>query len=659
MTVFDPVNARWSAAVPLPPRNGSAVVALENGGLLRLGGEPLGLSTQESGARIERFDPDTGWTSAGMLSPPRTEASATALAGGDVLIVGGRAFDADYPRGAEARVERWRPPSHVESRAPLHTARWAHAAVRLPQGEVLVLGGRTSPTDGRATPPLASTERYAPEHDVWTVDTPLPAPMANPSAVALPSGEVVAADEAGLFLRDGRAQWAVLSEAPYGNARLVALDACSVLVTTDLAFEVWDIDTPSRIERSHPIVAHPDASLTVLSDDAVLVLGETSELWTTRTPATTPGFSWSLPEPLAFFRPDDDLLALEPVGGDRWIVVESSLRTHASLRSSRWSIQASFEHAYAPRSAAAVVSFGEAVLVVGGLRRSVQPPERERASLEEALAPSGIFDPATGWENLPEPRRPRWGATATRLQSDALLIGGVDARGRVRLIERFDTTRRTWAPAGMLRAGRVGHTATFVPSPRRDAVLIVGGCAMEGTAAPPSDLAELWLAAPRPHTIAAGRLTEGRCGHVAVPLEDGRVLVAGGFANGSWSPSTGGPTGVERHSGTELWDPTTRTWQTVAPMHAPRALAAAARLADGRVLIVGGESPDPRTLPTAEIYDPHRNVWDVVGTLPIHTEGALLRVLDETHLLLAADQVLLELVVHPQRAPTHHRTPPT
>jgi hypothetical protein len=82
--------------------------------------------------------------------------------------------------------------------------------------------------------------------------------------------------------------------------------------------------------------------------------------------------------------------------------------------------------------------------------------------------------------------------------------------------------------------------------------------------------------------------------HVAVRLDDGRVLVAGGCCPVSASA--------------EIYDPVSQTWSMAAPMSVARTTQSATILVDGRVLVAGGANIS-RLLETAEIYDPASNRW--------------------------------------------------
>ncbi|WP_434385734.1 Kelch repeat-containing protein [Melittangium boletus] len=97
----------------------------------------------------------------------------------------------------------------------------------------------------------------------------------------------------------------------------------------------------------------------------------------------------------------------------------------------------------------------------------------------------------------------------------------------------------------------------------------------------------------------------------AVRLGDGRVLVVGGAT-----------AAAEASTRAEVYVPRTRTWIRVEPMHEARVDAAAVVLADGRVLVVGGL--DARRLPvrSAEVFEPTRGTWTRTGAPRATRRGA-------------------------------------
>ncbi|HUP68811.1 MAG TPA: kelch repeat-containing protein [Acidimicrobiales bacterium] len=107
-----------------------------------------------------------------------------------------------------------------------------------------------------------------------------------------------------------------------------------------------------------------------------------------------------------------------------------------------------------------------------------------------------------------------------------------------------------------------------------------------------------------------------RLSHTATLLEDGRVLVAGGIRD------EGGRGQAERnYASAEIFDPVTEQWTFTEALREARNLHTASRLADGRVLVVGGIGTPlidlAHPLSSAEIYDPESQRWSSGGTLSI------------------------------------------
>ena len=112
--------------------------------------------------------------------------------------------------------------------------------------------------------------------------------------------------------------------------------------------------------------------------------------------------------------------------------------------------------------------------------------------------------------------------------------------------------------------------------------------------------------------------------HSATLLQDGRVLVAGGYS---------GPLGSVGLNTSEIYDPVTNSWTDAASMLIAHASQAAARLADGRVLIAAGRSSAGDTT-EAELYSPATNSWSRAGNLAVARVGA-------TAIVLSTGKVLV------------------
>ena len=161
-----------------------------------------------------------------------------------------------------------------------------------------------------------------------------------------------------------------------------------------------------------------------------------------------------------------------------------------------------------------------------------------------------------------------------------------------------------WAPAGSLAAKRDGTTATTLQDGR---VLIVGGYDGVNTVG----VAELYN--PRSSTFTTtGSLITDRTAHVAALLSDGRVLIAGGIriANGVFNA---------RLSSAEIFDPATGNFAPTASMVTDRQNAAAVSLANGTVLVTGGFGNTgfggSNWLQSAEIFDPASGAFAATGAM--------------------------------------------
>src|SRR5687768_8780288 len=199
-------------------------------------------------------------------------------------------------------------------------------------------------------------------------------------------------------------------------------------------------------------------------------------------------------------------------------------------------------------------------------------------------------------------RTARAAHTATTLPSGlVLVIGGMADGGRsLASVELFDPAPNTVQEVGSLLQGRAGHTATLLGNGR---VLVAGGYTGEY-------LASLEVFEPATKRFRpAGSLLEDRSGHTATLLPDGRVLFVGGVGRG-WTFL----------QSAELYDPETGRSEAVDSMSVPRESHTATLLADGRVLVIGGHRGRREEMEVhagAEVFSPETRRFEPAGTLGI------------------------------------------
>jgi hypothetical protein len=128
-----------------------------------------------------------------------------------------------------------------------------------------------------------------------------------------------------------------------------------------------------------------------------------------------------------------------------------------------------------------------------------------------------------------------------------------------------------------------------------------------------------------------GDLVTPRDSHKATRLNNGHVLVAGGFNRTPESSSY--------LASSELYNPVSGSWSnTVGPLNIPRAGHTATLLNSGKVLVVGGQNGSTY-LSSCELYDPSDKFWEyTLGFLSTPRTGHTATLLDTG---LATDRVLV------------------
>jgi hypothetical protein len=203
--------------------------------------------------------------------------------------------------------------------------------------------------------------------------------------------------------------------------------------------------------------------------------------------------------------------------------------------------------------------------------------------------------------------------------SDSGCIGGIVSAAL------YDSSG-SFTSIGGLTAARYAHTATLLQNGK---VLVAGGfgdasnCALADVQAQNS--AELYDPVVGSFNK-TGNMGLPRGEHTATLLINGKVLVAGGGNQG------GGGTGS---ASAELYDPSTGTFTQTGNLAGARFRHTATLLQNGKVLVVGGvplDSSNPTS--TAEIYDPATGSFTGTGAMAVARE-------EHTATLLADGKVLI------------------
>ena len=170
--LYNPDADRWISVSDLnQSRGGHAAVLLQDGKVLVAGGFDNGSGVNGSLASVEFWDPNAPgpWTQAADMPEVRGQGhTATVLADGRVLIAGGwhnrdgNVFPVDTMIFDPAiEFDSMNPDNPWETAAPLSQARSNAEAVRLPNGQVMIIGGEVGTSERRR-----SVEIYNPDRDV-------------------------------------------------------------------------------------------------------------------------------------------------------------------------------------------------------------------------------------------------------------------------------------------------------------------------------------------------------------------------------------------------------------------------------------------------------------------------------------------------------------
>jgi N-acetylneuraminic acid mutarotase len=230
----------------------------------------------------------------------------------------------------------------------------------------------------------------------------------------------------------------------------------------------------------------------------------------------------------------------------------------------------------------------------------------------------------------------RQNPTATLLQDGNVLITGgyngtTGSETYYSTAELFDSESNSFNYTGSMTDGREGHTATLLADGR---VLVTGGCnnSQSGKVVCDNFLASAELYDPEEESFTVtGSMSTPRMNHTATLLPSGKVLISGGSD------------GVSPLASAAIYNPDSGNFYNIDSMASARTGHTASILPDGKVLIAGGYSD--HHLATAEVFDPGTESFT---TLPDPMTAARLHhsatVLKDGKILIAGGQNSHQLI---------------
>jgi len=372
-----------------------------------------------SGTSTNEQVPDAGWVVTGSLNAARVGHTATLLPNGSVLVVGGRdnAHTLDSAEVYDPATGTW------SVTGSLNTARISHTATLLQDGKVLVAGGGVPPG-------LANTaELYDLVTGAWSPTGSLAAAHAGHTATLLPNGKVLVSG---------------------------GTDNFSLLHTAEL----YDPATGTWGPAGSPTWSRYSHTATLLQNGSVLVAG-----------GIVGPYDPDIEFPAASYAELYDPVAVS------WRNVGTAIRLS--------------DHT------ATLLPNGK-VLMAGGY--SVRP----FGSGGGAVTPGGaeLFDPTgEAWSDTGSLQASTFGHTASLLPNGKVLVAGNIFDGGNHA-ELYDPDTGMWTSTSNLNARRAGHRATLLPNGK---VLVAGGEVADATNTPiAQNSAELYEDGAPPKVIGAG-----------------------------------------------------------------------------------------------------------------------------------------------------------
>ena len=229
------------------------------------------------------------------------------------------------------------------------------------------------------------------------------------------------------------------------------------------------------------------------------------------------------------------------------------------------------------------------VLVMGGREGSAYKP----------LAQAELFDPKTKtWSKVADMPGTRSSHRAVKLANGKVLVVGGYGLGSTYYDSfiMYDPKSKTWvSPALTMKYRRSAADITLLPNGK---LVISGGWGGTGSDLTKFDqLTSLEIYDTLKITLmeSKGKLITKRAGHTGVLLDDGRLMLIGGYCGSGCKPP-----------GNELYDPVKDQVVKINHQGTPPSHHAVVKLNDGKVLVIGGSFSDEKKV---SIFEPKGLFW--------------------------------------------------
>ncbi|RYD28447.1 MAG: hypothetical protein EOP86_23075, partial [Verrucomicrobiaceae bacterium] len=506
---------------------------------------------------------------------------------GKVLINGGRSADG----AALASAELYDPATGTWTlTGSMATARRHHTATLMQHGTVMVVGGSA---DDDGTVSFDTTEIYNPATGAWTDAGLITQARSFHTATAI---------EGAVYVVGG------ISDGVYNT----------VLEYHQLYFEQthngrWEVSgigpgSSDRARKFHTATPMPNHELLVTGGVRNVTLA-TARLMVGYNQPVPGSLSIARSEHTATMLPDGRVLAAGGLSSEGAAIAEAETYTKAS---GKWTATGGMKAARAGHTATLLP--GGRVLFAGGY------------SADGALSSCELYTAAaTPWAETAPLNLGRERPSSTLLPDGAVLVAGGANRyyAAVGDAQLYNPVSDIWTSVPGF-SPRASHSAVLLPDGR---VMVAGGftdwdgLVMTNTTILFDPVSRSWTP--------SGNLLAKRSSHAAVLLPDGKVLLAGGYFRTTYEDGAG-------LASVEIYDPVTGVCRAAAPMSMARTGPRATLLADGRVLVLGGNNESDSTASrSAEIYDPAANAWSAAGTLLFPHGSGTATLLSDGKVLLA------------------------